>query len=97
MRGVSHAVVLLSLLLLSPNSCVPERDGKQNLELHERDDGGKVKQKDSDPPAETQQTSINDERLHPNEDTNEKYVPHVSCGPMHMTRRFLQSRLAWWS
>lgn len=78
MTGVSHTVLLLSLLLLIVNPCVPERTERENsLDLHERDDEGDVNHTD-DTPAENQQTLIKHEQEDgSNEKTKQKDGPSV--------------------
>lgn len=65
MKGVSCKVLLLSLLLLFVNKCVPERvESENSLDLIERDvDGGNVNHKDTTP-------AVNDRKLtqHKNDD-----------------------------
>ncbi|XP_042265445.1 sodium/hydrogen exchanger 8 [Thunnus maccoyii] len=65
MKGVSCKVLLLSLLLLFVNKCVPERvESENSLDLIERDvDGGNVNHKDTTP-------AVNDRKLtqHKNKD-----------------------------
>ncbi|XP_073326562.1 sodium/hydrogen exchanger 8 [Pagrus major] len=75
MRGVSHKVVLLSLLLLFVYPCVPERvEREESLDLRERDDGGDVHHQDNTP-AENQQTLIKhvpEDAVDTNEETKQK-------------------------
>lgn len=54
MTGVSHVVLLLSLLLLFLNPCVPQRAVREkSLDLRERDDGD-VKHTNETPVEKTQ-------------------------------------------
>lgn len=75
MRGVSHKVVLLSLLLLFVYPCVPARvEREESLDLLERDDGGDVHHQDNTP-AESQQTLIKhgpEDGVDTNEETKQK-------------------------
>uniref|UniRef100_UPI0037E7A6E9 sodium/hydrogen exchanger 8 n=1 Tax=Semicossyphus pulcher TaxID=241346 RepID=UPI0037E7A6E9 len=73
MRGVSHKIVLLSLLLLFVNPCVPQRGKREDsLDLRERDgdDGGVVNHKDNTL-VKKQQTSVK----HDNEDGLASHEP----------------------
>ena len=75
MRGVSHKVVLLSLLLLFVFPCVPGRvEREESLDLLENDDGGDVHHQDSIP-AESQPTLIKhapEDGVDTNEETKQK-------------------------
>lgn len=78
MTGVSHTVLLLFLLLLIVNPCVPERAERENsLDLHERNDEGDVTHTD-DTSAENQQTVIKHEQEDgSNEETKQREGPSV--------------------
>lgn len=75
MSGVRLTFLLLSLLLLIVNPCVPEPTEKENsLKLHDRGGEGDVTPED-ETPAENHQISINHEQadgLGSNEETKQK-------------------------
>lgn len=83
MTGVSHVVLLLSLLLLFLNPCVPQRAVRdKSLDLRERDDGD-VKHT-NETPVEKTQTDIKQENgadVGSHEVTKQKDGPSVRFEP----------------